>query len=138
MLEKYYKYRLDYREFLILIKFGNFYECFEKDAFILNELFNYKINRIGSSFKAGFPVNSLNSIISVLDTNKINYLVVTENELIKKKYPSNNYLKYKFDMEEVLYNYLRVEKISKYLETNITDDKLGDKLIKIERIVSDK
>ena len=40
MLEKYYKYKLDYRNYLI-IKIGSFYECFDKDALIINKLFNY-------------------------------------------------------------------------------------------------
>ena len=35
MLNKYYKYRLSYKDFLIFIKSGNFYEVFDKDIKIV-------------------------------------------------------------------------------------------------------
>lgn len=35
MLEKYYKYKADYKEFIIFIKCGTFYECLGKDALII-------------------------------------------------------------------------------------------------------
>lgn len=31
MLEMYYKYRIDYKDFIIFIKIGNFYEVFDKE-----------------------------------------------------------------------------------------------------------
>ena len=59
MLEKYYKYKLDYRDYLILIKCGIFYECIDNDAFIINELTGYKLKRLSNTFKAGFPINTI-------------------------------------------------------------------------------
>ena len=44
MLEKYYKYRIKYNDCLLLFKYGNFYELFDKDAYIVSKLFNYSIN----------------------------------------------------------------------------------------------
>ena len=78
MLEKYYKYKLDYRNYIILIKIGSFYECFDKDAFIINKLFNYKLKRINNSFKLGFPIKTIDKIILKLNELIINYLVVDE------------------------------------------------------------
>ena len=46
MLEMYYKYRLEYKDFLLFIKVGSFYEVFDKDSLILNKLFGYKIKRL--------------------------------------------------------------------------------------------
>ena len=48
MLETYYRYRLEYKDFLLFIKMGNFYEVFDKDSLILNKLFGYKIKKIKS------------------------------------------------------------------------------------------
>ena len=135
MLEKYYKYKIDYREFVVLIKFGNFYECFEKDAFIINDLFDYKVKRISNSFKVGFPISSLDNVVDRLNKEKINYIVIDGEKIIKKCYDDNNYFKYKFDMEEVLYNYLRVEKIVKCLEDNLMSNEFNGKLKEIEKIL---
>lgn len=132
MLEKYYKYKLDYRNYIILIKIGSFYECFDKDAFIINKLFNYKLKRINNSFKLGFPIKTIDKIILKLNELNINYLVVDE-EVIRKEFKDNNYLKYNFNSEEILYNTLRVEKIIDYLNNNIFS--ISDKLNKIEEII---
>ena len=51
MLETYYKYRLEYKDFLIFIKIGNFYEVFDKDDLILNKLFGYKVKKIRGNIK---------------------------------------------------------------------------------------
>ena len=135
MLEKYYKYKMDYREYVVLIKFGNFYECFEKDAFILNVLFNYKVKKISNSFKVGFPISSLDNVIDKFHKEKINYVVVDNDNVIKKSFDNNNYFNYKFDMEEMLYNYLRIEKIIKYFEDNIIVSGFSDKLKHIEEML---
>lgn len=135
MLEKYYKYKMDYREYVVLIKFGNFYECFEKDAFILNVLFNYKVKKISNSFKVGFPISSLDNVIDKFHKEKINYVVVDNENVIKKSFDNNNYFNYKFDMEEMLYNYLRIEKIIKYFEDNIIVSGFSDKLKHIEEML---
>ena len=132
MLEKYYKYKLDYRNYIILIKIGSFYECFDKDAFIINKLFNYKLKRINNSFKLGFPIKAIDKIILKLNELNINYLVVDE-EVIRKEFKENKYLKYNFNSEEILYNTLRVEKIIDYLNNNIFS--ISDKLDKIEEII---
>ncbi|MBR2707807.1 MAG: hypothetical protein IKE90_00040 [Bacilli bacterium] len=133
MLEKYYKYKLNYRMYLILIKIGSFYECFDKDAFIINKLFNYKLKKVNNSFKLGFLIKTIDKIILKLNEKNINHLVVDE-EIIKKEFKENNYLKYNFNMEEILYNTLRVEKIIDYLNDNIFS--INDKLGIIEEIIN--
>ena len=132
MSEKYYKYKLDYRNYIILIKIGSFYECFDKDAFIINKLFNYKLKRVNNSFKLGFPIKTIDKIILKLNELNINYIIVDE-EIIKKEFENNNYINYKFNMEEIFYNTLRIEKITNYLNDNIYN--INDKLGKIEEII---
>ena len=73
MLEKYYKYRIKYKDCLLFFKYGNFYELFDKDAYIINNMFNYKISIISDNIKCGFPVNKLDNILIVLNDKHINY-----------------------------------------------------------------
>ena len=62
----------------------------------------------------------------------INYLIIDE-EIEKKEFKNNNYINYNFNMEEIFYNTLRVEKIIDYLNDNIYN--ISDKLNKIEEIL---
>ena len=71
MLEKYYKYRIKYNDCLLFFKYGNFYELFDKDAYIISKLFNYKISIISDNIKCGFPVNKLDDILNALDKEHI-------------------------------------------------------------------
>jgi len=67
MLETYYKYRLEYKDFLIFIKIGNFYEVFDKDDLILNKLFGYKVKKIRGNIKVWFPISKIDNIIKLID-----------------------------------------------------------------------
>ena len=98
-------------------------------------MFDYKVKRISNSFKVGFPISSLDNVVARLDQEKTNYIVVDGEKIIEKSYDDNNYFKYKFDMEEVLYNYLRVEKIVKCLEDNLMSNEFNGKLKEIEKIL---
>ena len=82
MLETYYKYKLEYNNYLIFIKVGNFYELIDNDALIISKLFNYKLKRLTNTFKVGFPIHKLDNIISRLNEEKINYIVTDKD--IKK------------------------------------------------------
>jgi len=83
MLEKYYTYKVKYKEYIIMMKYGNFYEILGNDALIMNKFFNYKISKLSNTFKVVFPVSSLDNIISRLNNYMINYLVVDRDEIIK-------------------------------------------------------
>lgn len=137
MLEKYYKYKLDYRDYLILIKCGNFYECIDTDAFILNKIMGYKLKRLSNTFKAGFPINSLDKVIDKLFNENINYIIV-DNEIIEiKEFDNNTYSNYNFNDKDIFYNSLRIERIINYLNDNINND-INDILDKIENIIKDE
>ena len=87
MLETYYKYRMEYKDFLLFIKIVNFYEVFDKYSLILNKLFGYKIKRIRETIKVGFPLNRLDYILKLIGN--INYVVI-DNTVIEKKEFNNN------------------------------------------------
>lgn len=137
MLEKYYKYKLDYRDYIVLIKCGSFYKCIDNDAFIMNRLFNYKLKPSSKTFKVGFPINSLINIINILNSNNINYIVV-DNEITQiKEFENNNYLDYKFDDKKIYFNLLKSEQIYKYLVNNVIEKDFTKKILEIERILYD-
>ena len=67
-----------------------FYNCYGKDAIIINYLFGYKIIK---NNQCGFPINTLNKVINKLEEKKINYQIITKdaNPIIKNYKKRNNY-----------------------------------------------
>ena len=138
MLEKYYMYKIKYKEYIVMLKYGNFYEILGNDALIINKLFGYKLNKLSNTFKVGFPVSSLHNIISRLNNCMINYLVVDRDEIIKiRDFEINNYNKYTFDETILKYNLLVISKITKYLNDNLLDENITIKLEKIKEIINE-
>ena len=110
MLEKYYKYKVQYNDYIIFLKFGNFYEVFDNDGLILNKLFNYKIKRTKNNIKAGFPIYKLDYILRLLD--RVNYIIIEKDKIIEvKEYDNNKYNEYDFDINKVIFNFIRIDKI---------------------------
>ena len=134
MLEKYYKYKLDYRNYIILIKCGSFYEVLDKDAFIMNKIMGYKLKKLSNTFKVGFPISIIDKVLNKLNESSINYTLVEDKIVLKKEFKNNNYLNYKFENNIIIYNSLRIEKIVKYLNDNILS--VSDKLDQIEKVIN--
>ena len=57
MKDIYIRYKYDFSDYILLIKSGNFYICLNKDAFILSNIFNYKIIESKNFIKSGFPLS---------------------------------------------------------------------------------
>lgn len=140
MLEKYYKYKVKYNEYLLFIKSGNFYEIIDYDSLILNELFDLKLSKLSNTFKCGIPHNSISKYLDKLDKLdklSINYLIIDNDEISScKKYDNNNYKSYKYDLNLYKYNLLRVNNIYNYLTNNIHKD-ITNKLDRIEGIINE-
>lgn len=79
-----------YPKYVILIKVGVFYETYNEDCLVLNNLFGYKIKNIGDYYRTGFPINSYSKVIEKLNKTKINYLIIGD-EVIKRKFNKNQY-----------------------------------------------
>ena len=138
MLEKYYMYKIKYKEYIIMLKYGNFYEILGNDALIINNLFGYKINKLSNTFKVGFPVSSINNVVSKLNNYNINYIVIDKEEIIKiRDFEINNYNKYIFDETTLKYNLLVISEITKYLNDNLFDENITRKLEKIKEIINE-
>ena len=135
MLEKYYNQKIRYKDYVILIKCGSFYEAFEKDAFIINTLLKYKIKKFSKTFKSGFPTLKLNVILKILEENHLNYVVLDEIEMIKKEFDDNKYQNFNFDIDRIMLNYIKIDKIMNYLNDNILNERITDILEKMEELL---
>lgn len=73
-IDKYVKFKSQYKDYVVLVKSGNFYYSFDEDAFILKYFFDYQIreNRVG------FPLNAKAKVKSVLNRYNINLIEVID------------------------------------------------------------
>ena len=60
----------------VLVKVGNFYHVYGKDAYILSYLFEYKITEKEGIPTCGFPLNAISKVENFLEKTKINYVTV--------------------------------------------------------------
>lgn len=138
MLEKYYKYKLQYKEFIILIRSGNFYETIDNDSFIMNKLFNYKLTRLSNTLKCGFPINFLATVSDYLAEKHVSYVVVDGDSFEVFESEKNEYDNYKIDLDIIKYNTLRLEKITKLLNGLVYDKSSSSLLDSIEDLINER
>lgn len=60
-----------YKDSVIIIKYGNFYRVFDEDTYIIHYLKNYKIH----DNIVGFPINIINDIKKELDSISVSYII---------------------------------------------------------------
>ena len=73
-VDKYIKFKSSYKDYVVLIKSGNFYYSFEEDAYILKYFFGYQIREN----KVGFPLNAKAKVKSVLNRHNVNLLEIID------------------------------------------------------------
>ena len=61
---------------VIIVKIGNFYHVYGKDAYIFAYLLEYKITEKDGIPHCGFPISSISKVENILEKNKINYISV--------------------------------------------------------------
>lgn len=136
LIDTYNNYKIKYKEYVVLVKSGIFYECFNDDIGIMYSLFLYKIKNNGSNYVVGFPNNSLSKVLNVLEENKINYIVVEDNNIVDKyKTNKNRYLEYVTDLNKLIYINMKIDSIYKKLQSNILNNDIEKILLKIEDIL---
>ena len=125
-----------------VIKFGAFYNCFGKDAYILSYLFKYRIRNDNKIATCGFPKMGITKVMAKLEHQKINYLIIDTR---------NNYdVDYKMDFknlntyEEKLKKAKRyvkmqrkIEEIRQELEEEIENKQIEEKIKRIEEILNE-
>lgn len=125
-------------EYVLLLKIGTFYECYNDDANIISYLFGYKIKTLSSGDKVcGYPLVSYNKVISNLESRNINYISIDKahnyEEMDKMNYKKKN--KY-IDISSKANSYIdklnRIEKIKNHL---LKDD---SKLEEVEKLLYER
>ena len=134
MRNKYEFYKIEFKNYIILFKCGNFYITINDDANIMNNIFNHKIVVTGNFIKTGFPISSLYKIEYELENRKINYLIIDNKIIRRNKFKNNNYNNYLKENNNIL-NFSRINRINKLLKDNITNPNINNILDKTERIV---
>ena len=106
MLEEYLKLKESYPKSIALIKEGNFYDCLNDDAEVMNSIFNYKIIRLKKYNRVGFPLNTINYVTGILTNKEINYLTLVDGVLKVEKFKHNKYNDY---LNDTNYNEENIE-----------------------------
>lgn len=76
--------KLQNKDVVVFMKYGNFYRAFGDDVYILCGLLWYKIY----DHKLGFPISKYKRVRNILDTNHISYIFY--NDVLELK-ENNNY-----------------------------------------------
>lgn len=118
MKKLYVKFKHNYYDYILLIKNGNFYICLNQDAFVLSNIFNFKIIESKNFLKSGFPISSIDRVLNILTKLSVNYIIIDKEVVEKEKFDSNNYNEY-INNGNFINNLNRINKISEVLKTNL-------------------
>ena len=89
MKQKYYVVKGRYKDYIIFVKSGNFWNCFYGDALIIHFLTGYNFK----NYHVGFPSKVLDKVLNKVRALNINFILVYELDDIVK-YSSNSYTFY--------------------------------------------
>ena len=66
-----------HKNYVVMVKIGNFCHTYGRDSYIISYLFEYKTKIIEENISTcGFPLASLNKVISKLENQRINYIML--------------------------------------------------------------
>ena len=91
MKEKYFRVKGKYKDSIVFVKSGNFWNCFYGDALIVHFITGY----VFKNNKVGFPSRVLNKVLNRIGALNINYVIVYElDDIVVHEYTSNSYTFY--------------------------------------------
>ena len=132
-----------YPSCVILVKVGNFYHVYGKDAYIFSYLFEYKILEKEGVPSYGFPINAISKVENILERTKINYVSVDrrnnydeEEKYVDKQ--KNNYEKTFEKSKQTIDILLRIQKITDFLKQYKENENIEKILEEMEKIISDE
>lgn len=129
---------------IALVKIGEFYHVYGKDAYIVSYLFEYKLSLIENKYvTCGFPVKSLTKIEATLEQKRINYIVLDRrNNYFVDEISDHKNLNTYEETYEKAYKYIikrnRIQKIYEYLMKNINQKETMEKIKEIEKIINEE
>ncbi len=126
-VDKYIKFKSSYKDYVVLIKSGNFYYSFDDDAYILKYFFNYQIR----DNKVGFPINAKAKVKSVLNRHNVNLLEIIEDYAYEIETKNEN--EYESKLKEAKSNILISNMLSNLMnsiEVKVKKEEANYRLIK--------
>ena len=103
MKQKDFRVKGRYKDYIVLVKSGNFWHAYYGDALIIHFLTGYNFK----NYRVGFPSKVLDKVLNKVRALNINFILVYElDDIVKYEYPSNSYTFY-------LNEYLGLYKIKK-------------------------
>ena len=129
-----------YSQYVTLVKSGGFYRVYGKDAYIISNLFEYKVKKEQEVITCGFPIKSLKKVEAKLEQKKINSLVLDsrDNYNVEEKVEFKNLNTYDKQYEEskiYVNNQIRIDNIYHFLEENARKIELKNMLKEFEEII---
>lgn len=127
---------------IILVKNGNFYRCYDRDAYIISYIMNYQIKQAtANNYMCGFPINSLDKVVDGLQTASINYRIMDfkrEDKTVAQECNFESRNAYD-EIYSKAYKYInikrRIEEMCECLINNIEKDGTLEKVAEIEKSV---
>lgn len=124
-------------EEVVLVKVGTFYTAYGKDAYIINYIFGYKLIQMQQVDIASFPISILNKVMSILERNKVNYIVLDKrnNYDVEHKSDKNNINNYSKILKKAKVEINLNKRINEIIR-NLKEDK--EALIEVEKILYER
>ena len=82
-MKDYYNLKNEYKNSIILIKIGLFYNAYNEDAIIIHNLTKYKLYNNNGIMCTSFTDKSIDLVLSKLISMNVSYIVKTSKELTK-------------------------------------------------------
>ena len=120
-----------------MVKVGNFYRVYGKDAYIIAYLFKYKISEENDIMVSGFPTSSIKKVEARLENKKINYIVLdrTDNYAVNERTDFKNLNTYQKLSKTYVSNVRRIENINEHLLSLASKEELKILLKDIEECI---
>lgn len=125
---------------VIIVKIGNFYHVYGKDAYIFAYLLEYKITEKEGIPHCGFPISSISKVENMLEKHKINYISVDRRNNYDEEEKYINKQENKYDVifqkaQKTIETILRIQRINQMLNDNKNNENINKILDEIEKVI---
>ena len=130
-----------HKEDVVLVKIGEFYHAYGKDACILSYLFSYKLKPVEDvKYTCGFPIRAISKIEAELERNKINYILLDRRNDYEVDYASDNKKENCYEkISQKAYEYVRlkerIDNIYNHFLININSENITEVLSAVENLL---
>jgi hypothetical protein len=126
-----------YPDTIVIRLRGMFYNAYDKSAFVLSELTSYKVKKANANAKCkcGFPTNALKKVKSILDNEKIDYIIFEGTAVVYEGHFEENRFSTvlsRYDFSSVINEIEHVEHREEKVKSNKLENKLEQKILVYE------